>query len=240
MATEEPSAGDRATSSARRFSSFSRDQAFGFAALACSFCAALAISWKASRAVQPDVAVPPGPPSTEGLAGFPESVDPAGSLARARALTRRRDLRRVLATGVDARGVVDLTQPGAGVRYEFASKRGEGPEPPRRPGSPRLGSYCGRQVVALGPEGLVAEPDQPRARCPGEPREALPPPACSLAALVALAAERGAEAGKRATIEYYLAQAGPAYRVSIPGSPVRFAVGGDCAQALEGQPARPR
>jgi hypothetical protein len=52
------------------------------------------------------------------------------------------------------------------------------------------------------------------------------------------AISRGADAEGRATIEYYRANGGPAWRFFMAGSSVRFSVYGDCVTLLTGSAAR--
>lgn len=216
-----------------------RDRALGFSIIAVAFCAALVISWKASDAVKPNVAPEPGPPTSEGLVGYPDRVDPVGTLGAARALTGRAQLRRIVAAGVAADGSVDLERPNAAIRYEFDSAQGEGPEPPRPAGTVRAVHYCGRQTVHVGRGGIFADPDQPRALCRPNVGAPLPEPRCTPARLWALARERGAPNGGVATIEYFRAHEGPAWRFSLPEAKVGFTVFGDCERELTGKDARP-
>lgn len=214
-----------------------RDRMAGFAIIFIAFSAALVISWKASEAVKPNVAAPPGPPSSEGLAGYPDRVDPLAALATARTLTERQQLRRIMMHGVRPDGTVDVADARSSIRYEFDSALGEGPEPPRPPGTVRYGRYCGRQTVHIKKDGIAADPDLPRAPCraAGEP---LPEPACSLTRLWSLARARRAGAEGGATIEYFRAHAGPAWRFLLPGANLQLTVSGDCERVLEGKAGR--
>lgn len=215
-----------------------RDRALGFSIIGVAFLGALAISWTSSQAVRPRVAPEPAPPTSEGLPGFPTRVDPVAALARAETLTERNQLRRMLATGVASDGTVDVSQPGSAILFEFDSKRGEGPEAPRPPGTLPKGPYCGRQQVNIRQDGIYADPDQPAARCAGEAREPLPEPRCSLERIWQNALKRGAPVDGRATIEYYRAQGGPAWRFSLSHPSVRFTLYGDCETPLTGAAAR--
>jgi hypothetical protein len=215
------------------------DRVAGFLIIFVAFCAALIISWKASEAVRPNVARPPAPPTTEGLAGYPDQLDPVVALPAARALSERDQLRRMIVTGVGPGGTVDLSQPRAQIRYEFDSAAGEGPEPPRPAGTvPRQGRYCGRRSVRIEREGMVAEADQPTATCRslGDP---LPEPRCTLGALWQRALEKRPDATGLATVEYFRAHGGPAWRFSLSDPPLSFTLFGDCDQELEGKDARP-
>lgn len=215
-----------------------RDRMMGFSIIFIAFSAALIISWKASEAVKPNVAAVPGPPTSEGLAGYPDRVDPLAALAAARSLTERLQLRRIVAHGVSPDGTVDLADPKASVRYDFDSALGEGPEPPRPPGTVRYARYCGRQVVHIKKDGIFAEPDQPRMACRQAAGEPLPEPRCSPAQLWTLARERHANAEGRATIEYFRAHEGPAWRFSLPGGNLHFTMSGDCERELQGKAGR--
>lgn len=215
-----------------------RDRVAGFSIIAVAFVAALAISWTAGEAVKPQIARSPAPPTSEGLQGFPGRVDPLAALPLARRLAERNQLRRIVATGVSADGTVDLDAPSASVRYEFDSAMGEGPEPPRPPGTVRHARYCGRQSVQIDREGIAADPDQPRASCRPSAGEPLPEPRCALQHIWERAKARGARPDGRANIEYFRAQEGPAWRFTLPESRVSFTLFGDCERELKGKAAR--
>src|SRR5689334_4624417 len=118
----------------RRFP-LERDRLAGFSIILTAFCAALVVSWKASEAVRPNLAATPAPPTSAGLAGFPQHVDPLAALPLAHSLSEREQLRRIIISSVGSDGTVDLAQPRANVRYEFDSAAGEGPEAPRAAGT---------------------------------------------------------------------------------------------------------
>jgi hypothetical protein len=223
----------------RRAAPVKRDRAAGFTIILAAFGAALFISWKASEAVKPNVAPPPAPPTSEGLAGYPGKVDPVLTLGLAAQLTGREQLRRIVATGVGADGTVDLQRAGASIRYEFDSAQGEGPEPPRPAGTVRAMHYCGRQTVHVKNNGIFAEPDQPRAPCRANSGAPLPEPRCSLDRIWAMARERGAPNTGHATVEYFRANEGPAWRFSLPEAKLSFTLFGDCERELRGKEARP-
>lgn len=185
------------------------------------------------------MARPPAPPTTEGLVGHPAQVDPIAALPLAQQLSERDQLRRIAATGVGSDGTVNLELPAAGVRYEFDSAKGEGPEAPRPPGTVRHARYCGRRTVQIERNGIAAEPDQPKAPCRSRSGEPLPEPRCSLRQIWAHALKRGAPAEARATIEYFRAHEGPAFRFSLPEPRVNFTLFGDCERELKGKAARP-
>ncbi len=215
-----------------------RDRLAGFSIIFIAFSAALVISWKASDAVKPNIAREPAPPTSEGLSGYPSRVDPLETLALARELSERDQLRRIVANGVRADGTIDLDAPHSSIRYEFDSALGEGPEPPRPPGTVRHARYCGRQSVQVTRAGIFADQDQPRAPCRPLAGEPLPEPRCTLQQLWSRALERRAPSDGRATIEYYRAHEGPAWRFSIPSASVSFTLFGDCERELSGKPAR--
>jgi len=216
-----------------------RDRVAGFAIIVAAFLASLFISWKASQSVKPRVAAEPGPPTSEGLVGYPERVDPLATLELARALTERDQLRRIVASGVASDGTVDVKRARASIRYDFDSARGEGPEPPRPAGTPRRGDHCGRQSIHVRSNGIYAARDRPSSPCSTSRGEPLPEPRCTPRQIWQVAIERGARADGRATIDYFRAQGGPAWRFSLQGSRVRFTLFGDCKTELEGKAARP-
>jgi hypothetical protein len=216
-----------------------RDRVAGFSIIFVAFAAALVISWKASEAVKPNVAPEPAPPSSEGLSGYPSQVDPVLTLSLAQSLTGRGQLRRIVATGVASNGTVDLQHASSAIRYEFDSAQGEGPEPPRPAGTVRAVHYCGRQTVNVKRDGIYADPDQPRAPCRVNTGAPLPEPRCSLDRLWAEALRRGAPASGYASVEYFRANEGPAWRFSLPEAKVNFTLFGDCERELKGKDARP-
>lgn len=216
-----------------------RDRVAGFSIIFVAFGAALVISWKASEAVKPNVAPEPAPPSSEGLSGYPRQIDPVMTLSVAQSLTARQQLRRIVATGVTSNGTVDLEHAGAAIRYEFDSAQGEGPEPPRPAGTVRTAHYCGRQTVNVKRDGIYADPDQPRAPCRVNTGAPLPEPRCNLDRLWAEALRRGAPATGHASVEYFRANEGPAWRFSLPEAKVSFTLFGDCERELKGKDARP-
>lgn len=232
-----PAAANDAVS--RRVVPVKRDRVAGFTIILVAFGAALFISWKASEAVKPNVAPPPAPPTSEGLAGYPGKVDPVLTLELAAQLTGREQLRRIVATGVSADGTLNVQRAGTSIRYEFDSAQGEGPEPPRPAGTVRAMHYCGRQTVHVKNGGIFAEPDQPRAPCRANSGAPLPEPRCNLDRIWALAIERGAPSTGYATIEYFRANEGPAWRFSLPEAKLNFTVFGDCERELRGKEARP-
>jgi hypothetical protein len=224
---------------ARRRLSLEPDRIAGFSIIFTAFCAALVVSWKASEAVRPNLAAAPAPPTAEGLAGFPRQVDPLAALPQAHALSEREQLRRIIISGVGSSGTLDVTQPRASVRYEFDSSAGEGPDAPRPAGTVRPVHYCGRQSVVIKAEGIAAEPDQPKALCRPSAGEPLPDPRCGPRQLWSLALQRGAAPSGLASIEYYRAQEGPAWRFSLPSSKLHFTMYGDCVHELDADGSRP-
>jgi hypothetical protein len=161
------------------------------------------------------------------------------TLDLAQRLTAREHLRRIVASGVASNGTVDLERPSATIRYEFDSLQGEGPEPPRPVGTVRAVHFCGRQTVNVKREGIYADPDQPRAPCRANTGEPLPEPRCTTDRLWAQARQRGAPDTGYATIEYFRAVDGPAWRFSLPEAKVNFTLFGDCERELRGKGARP-
>ena len=115
----------------------------------------------------------------------------------------------------------------------FQSPPGRGPQP--ADGKPPVrGVYCGRQEVHLRREGLVAVPDQPSLPCPAPLPEPLPDPQCSLAKIWQRALSKGVPGDRLARIEYYRANAGPAWRFEARESGKRFVLYGDCHRELKG------
>jgi hypothetical protein len=137
---------------------------------------------------------------------------------------------------VKSDGTVDVSAPGHRVRFVFTSARGEGPQPPRPPGTLPNRGYCGKQTVQLRSDGLSADPDLPTTQCSTERADPLPVPRCSMKEVWQVAIHRGAAADRLATIDYFRANAGPAWRFQIPGG-VSFVLYGDCERELLGTEA---
>jgi hypothetical protein len=216
----------------------SRDRLYGLIIVAVSFVICLAVSIWAKERSRPETSEPPGPPTLDGLSGFPSAVDPVASLAVARKLTKRPSLRGIVIDGVQSDGTLDLSEGPGRVRYAFQSPAGHGAQPPREPGTLPRRITCGKQNVVLRREGLVAEPDLADYPCAPSPVEPLPEPQCSAKDLWRLAKKRRVPKDRMAHIEYFRAKAGPAWRFEISGTPHRFTVYGDCKRELTGADAQ--
>ncbi|MFZ5894076.1 MAG: hypothetical protein ACOY0T_23645 [Myxococcota bacterium] len=209
-----------------------RDRLHGLAVVGIAFLLSLGISFWAKRVSEPEQSKPPAPPTTAGIAGWPNSVDPILTLDAARSLTRRSLFRGMVAEGVHSDGSLPVKQAGVRVRYSFQSPPGHGPQPPRVPGVVPRRNLCGRQNVHITEKGIYADPDQLDLPCAPVPVEGLPAPRCSLAEIWKLAREKGVSAQATARIEYYRSQAGPAWRFELPDGSMRFSVYGDCQREL--------
>lgn len=209
-----------------------RDRLFGLVIVALSFAVCLALSIWAKEKSRPETSEPPGPPTLQGLKGFPSAVDPVLSLAAARNLTKRPNLRGIVIDGAQSEGTLDLAEGPGRVRYVFQSPAGHGAQPPREPGTLPKRVTCGKQNVLLRKEGLVAEPDVADYPCPSGSVEPLPEPQCTVEELWRLARKRRVPRDRLAHIEYFRAKAGPAWRFEIPNTPHRFTVYGDCKREL--------
>jgi hypothetical protein len=238
-----PSASPAPVSGAARGSSLSgppldpqraRDRLVGLILVAASFAVCLALSLWAKEKSRPETSQPPGPPQVAGLVGYPNKVDSLAALPLARKLTPRPVLRGIVFDGVQGDGNIDVSEGPGRVRYVFQSEAGQGPQPPREPGTLPKRVTCGKQNVVLRREGLVAEPDQADYPCPPGGLEPLPEPQCSLRELWKLARRRKVPGDRVAHIEYYRSKVGPAYRFEISGTPHRFTVYGDCKRELNG------
>jgi hypothetical protein len=206
----------------------------GLVIVAVSFAICLALSFWAKEKSEPETSQPPGPPTVQGIVGYPKAVDALDSLKTARTLTRRAALRGMVLDGVNADGLLDLSEATTRARYVFQSEPGEGPQPPREPGTLPKRVTCGKQNVLLRSGGMVAEPDQADHPCPPGGVEALPEPQCSARNLWRHARRRQIPSEKAARIEYFRSKAGPAWRFEIPGTVHRFTMYGDCKRELNG------
>jgi hypothetical protein len=214
-----------------------RDKWIGMTIVGVTFLLGIAISFWAKHASRPETSAPPGPPTTLGIQGFPYKVDVTATLAGARAVTKRNLLRGFTAEGVRPDGTIDLTEGPGRARYVFQSAPGEGPQPDSEVGPLPRRPLCGRQEVQLRHEGLVADPDQANLPCTPKQPEPLPDPRCSLGTIWQRALERGFRSDRLARIEYYRANAGPAYRFEQQETGARFVLYGDCRRELKGTSA---
>jgi len=214
-----------------------RDRVIGLVIVAIAFLLCLALSVWAKERSRPEKAEPPGPPTVEGVTGFPHSVDPVTTLQGARALTKRNLLRGIVMEGVRSDGTLDLSEGPGRARYSFQSPPGHGPQPHREPGTLPKRASCGKQNVQLRKEGLVAEPDLSDYPCAGLALEPLPEPQCSAKEIWRLARKRKVPKDGLAHLEYYRAKAGPAWRFEISGTH-RFTIYGDCKRELHGAEAQ--
>jgi hypothetical protein len=206
--------------------------------VAASFLLCLALSLWAKERSRPETSEPPGPPTVDGIVGYPNSVDAVATLIAARKLTKRPALRGIVLDGVQSDGTIDVSEGPGRVRYTFQSSAGQGAQPPREPGTLAKRITCGKQNVVLRREGLVAEPDQADYPCQSGGIEPLPEPQCSVREIWRLARKRKVPRDRAAHIEYFRAKAGPAWRFEINGlAQHRFTLYGDCKRELLGAEA---
>jgi hypothetical protein len=217
-----------------------RDKWLGMSIVAGTFVAGIILSLWAKHQSRPETSAPPGPPTIEGIRGYPDRVDVTATLAGARKVTKRTLLRGISAEGVRSDGTVDLSEGPGRVRYAFQSAPGQGPQPKSEIGPLPQRPLCGKQDVRLRREGLVADPDQPSVLCTPKMPDPLPDPQCSLATIWQRAVERGIRTDRLARIEYYRAQGGPAWRFEQAETDARFVLYGDCRRELKGAAASGR
>jgi hypothetical protein len=214
-----------------------RDRKAGLAIVGTAFLAALCVSWWARGVATPNNVEPPPPATSDGVVGFPAHVDVIRVLETAHEHTKRTELRAIVASGVASDGTVDVSNPGRRIRYVFTSARGEGPQAPHPAGTLPRRDFCGRQVVHVKTEGIVSDPDLPTATCLATHNEPLPAPHCGPKEVWKAAIHRGVAADKLANIEYFRADAGPAWRFSLPDGSKTFVLYGDCERELTGNEA---
>jgi hypothetical protein len=215
-----------------------RDRLLGLVIVAVAFALCLALSFWAKEKSEPETSEPPGPPTVTGIVGYPKEVDAIETLKAARGVTKRKALRGIVLEGVNSSGALDLSEPTARGRFVFQSEPGEGPQPPREPGTLPRRVTCGKQNVVLRNGGMVAEPDQADHPCPPGGVETLPEPQCNPRALWKLARRRHIPSESVARIEYFRSKAGPAWRFEVPGTVHRFTMYGDCKRELNGPEAQ--
>ncbi len=210
-----------------------RDKRDGLVIIAVTFAICIAFSLWAKHRSTPKGSEPPGPPSAEGIDGFPTHVDPLQVLPRARSLTERTLLRGFVADGVASDGTIDFTAHNSTLRFSFQSPPGRGAQPPREGGTLPKRAFCGKQSVQVRAAGISADQDFVGMSCPPRNDEPLPEPRCSLAKIWEHAIGRGAQKTGKARIEYYLAKEGPAFRFA--SGKHRFVLYGDCQRELTGK-----
>ena len=197
----------------------------------------LALSLWAKEKSRPETSEPPGPPTTQGIAGYPSAVDAVAALGAARKLTKRPALRGIVFDGVQGDGSIDVSEGPGRVRYAFQSEAGQGAQPAREPGTLPRRITCGKQNVVLRKEGLVAEADQADYPCAAAAIEPLPEPQCTLHEIWKQARKRRVPRDRVAHVEYYRAKVGPAWRFEISGTSHHFTLYGDCKRELTGSEA---
>jgi len=213
------------------------DKLRGLVIIGVTFVACILLSVWGKAKAEPEESLPPRPPTTDGLTGWPDKVDPFASLTLARSISQRDLLRGIVAEHVHPDGTVNFKKGEGTVRYSFQSEPGHGPQPPRDPGKVPPRSYCGKQSVHIRRHGIVADPDVPAFPCQSKPRDSLPDPECTTKQLWDYALTQGVTKAKPARIEYFTARSGPAYRLTVPGTQHRIVVGSDCKTELESRDA---
>lgn len=190
-----------------------RDRVLGLSILGISFAGSMALSLWAKDETTPRAAPPPAPPTTMGVPGFPARVRPHELIERARSLSVRSLLQGFDAEGVRADGTMDFNVKGTSLRFAFQSPRGHGPQPARAGGTLPERTYCGLQSVIVGAHGIAAKKDDMKVACGHREPRALPPPdRCTVTDVWAIARSRHIDDVGSARIEYFWAEAGPAYR----------------------------
>lgn len=210
----------------------------GLLIVAVAFAICLVLSIWAKEKSRPETSEPPGPPTIDGIVGYPTAVDAVATLKAARKLSKRPLLRGIVFDGVQSDGTIDVGEGPGRARYAFQSPAGHGAQPHREPGTLPRRLTCGRQNVVLRKEGLVAEPDLADYPCTGAGAEPLPEPQCDAREIWRLAKKRRVPRDRLAHIEYFRSKAGPAWRFEISGTPHSFTVYGDCKRELLGPEAQ--
>ena len=215
-----------------------RDRILGLSIIVLAFGGCMGLSVWGMRVSTPQPAPAPLPASKEDIDGFPHRVHPFDVLPRARTLTVRQRFRGFEAVGVKPDGSIDLTEDKSSIRFAFQSPQGRGPQPEREPGTLPTRRYCGTQSVVIENSGIAARPDRPQVPCGGrEIDELVVPRHCSIEQLWQIARKKKIKTKGTATIEYFQAQDGPAYRfVKDKRSFVVSAL--DCKNELKGRAQR--
>lgn len=201
-----------------------------------AFLAALSISWWARGIATPSAGERPAPPTPDGVVGFPHKVDAVATLEAAQELTKRVDLRGLQTFGVSRDGLLDMAAPGRFITYTFTSARGQGPQPPRPPGTLPRRDLCGKQIIRVNGSGIYAEPDLPGLPCT-QSAAPLPNPRCGPKQVWEAAVRHGMPADQLANIQYFRAMGGPAWRFELPSLRRSLVLYGDCERELTGAEA---
>jgi hypothetical protein len=210
-----------------------RDRVWGLLIVGSAFLAGLCISWWARGVSTPSEVEAPAPATTVGVTGFPHKVDVLASLETARFATKRGELRGLSAIGVGSDGTVDVAAVGRTISISFASARGQGPQPPRPPGTLPRHEFCGRQHVRVNGSGLFADPDMPGMSCVPT-MEPLPTPRCGPKQVWQAALKRGMPADQLANMTYFRSVSGPSWRFELPSQHKTLVLYGDCERELIG------
>src|SRR5690606_32182711 len=87
-----------------------RDKIRGLGIVAAAFVLSLLLSLWAKQASRPPPVTEPAPPTTVGLEGFPNAIDPLAVLPSARSLTNRPLFRGFVADRVPPNGLLDFSK----------------------------------------------------------------------------------------------------------------------------------
>ena len=93
-----------------------------------AFMVCLALSMWAKEKSRPETSEPPGPPTVQGIVGYPKEVDAVANLTAARTLTKRPALRGIVLDSVASDGSLDFTESVTRARYTFQSSAGHSPD----------------------------------------------------------------------------------------------------------------
>jgi hypothetical protein len=215
-----------------------RDRVYGLSLIVLAFGGCMGLSVWGMRASTPRAAPSPLPATSEGIVGFPRQVRPFDVLLRARGVSVRDKFRGFEAKGIQENGTLDLTQSTSSLRFVFQSPQGRGPQPERVPGTLPDRRYCGTQSVVLDKDGIVALIDRPKIPCGSQEIEDLGiPAACGIEQLWKIAEEKKMKAQGTASIEFFEATGGPAFRFQKDGR--SFVVSArDCKKEFKGREQR--
>ncbi len=232
---------DSTAQSTSKFSPRRRDMAIGLATIAMSFAACMALSlWGLGQSTA-RLAPAPAPAEKIAIKDYPQ-VGPFELLARSRQLSVRSKFRGLVAKGVTPDGKVDLSKKKSSLRYSFQSPAGIGYQPLRQPGTLPGRRSCGSQSVVADQKGLYAEKDRANGVCPKErPQQLKIEEGCTFQDVWKVARKKKfARKKKVATIEYFEAEGGPAFRFMGRRKKSFVLSARDCKTIFKGKKARGR
>jgi len=208
-----------------------KDRFAGLVVLVGTMAFCLGLSVWAKELARPELQLRASPSTYRGVVGWPHQVDALGSLDAARRSSRPRELRKIVLEGVKSDGTIDVVTGPGSATYLFHNgvkkpKQKKGHAFTVRP------ALCPRQVVRIRGDGLDPQAELKEFRCPEFTSDPLPVPTCGPRELWARAIQKGASIRQLAHMEYYLSNAGPAWKMVLPRERLQLTMSQDCQTEL--------